>query len=164
MTTTNPSATFEPKHWDAAANQGAPAPYIPVLRGQTIQAYADGLESWGVSRETGDHTEGAGYGESISVITDPATGAIGYVTQWEWNSRVEWGIWFPGVPFQVRGKSDVHTWAWDGVRQVRWAMAHLAFKHAAAGEIVGYWAEAPDRETAHAANETWIAQRIASYR
>lgn len=156
-------STYTPKTWDAATNQGAPAPYIPVLRGLTVQAYADNLDAYGEDRETRDTTEGRGYGERITVIADPATGAIGYVTQWEWNSRVEWGIWTEHG-FTCRGKSDVHTWAWDGVRQVRWAMAQLAFKHAEPGEIVGYWAEAPDRETAHAASEVWLAQRLAQLR
>lgn len=155
---------FTPKTWNPATNQGAPAPFIPVLRGCTVQAYAEGLESWGVDRETGDHTQGNGYGEKITVILDPATGAIGYVTQWEWNSRVEWGIWAPGQRFERRGKSDVHTWPWDAVRQVRWAMAHLAFKSAEPGEIVGYWAEAPDRATADAANEVWLEERLAQLR
>jgi hypothetical protein len=164
MTTTNASDTFQPKHWDAAANQGAPAPYIPVLRGRTLQAYGEALESWGVSRETDDHTEGAGYGESISVITDPATGIVGYVTQWEWNSRVEWGVRTP-AGFEKRGKSDTHTWPWDAVETVRHLIAHAAFRMAReAGELVGYWAEAQDFETARAANEAWVAQRIASYR
>lgn len=154
---------FTPKTWNPETNQGAPAPYIPVLRGLTVQAYADSLQSWGVDRETGDHTVGKGYGEAITVITDPATGIIGYVTQWNWNSRVEWGVWTP-EGFTRRGKSDVHTWPWDAVRQVRWAMAHQAFKLADDAEIVGYWAEAPDRETAAAANEVWLAERLAQLR
>jgi len=158
-----PATPYTPKHWDTVKNHGAPAPYIPVLRGLTVQAYADSLESWGVDRETGDHTAGKGYGEMITVITDPATGMIGYVTQWKWNSRVEWGVWVDGE-FTCRGKSDVHTWAWDAVRQIRWSMAHQAFNRAEPGELVGYWAEAPDRATADAANEVWLTERLAQLR
>ena len=156
--------TFTPRSWDAAANQGAPAPYIPTLRGLTMKAYADSLISMGIERDTGDGSEGKGYGECLSAIADPATGIVGYVTQWEWNSPVRWEIWTEhGV--ERRGRSDVHIWPWDAVKTVRLLLAQAAFKAGQkSGEIVGYWAEAQDAEAARAAHAEWAAARIASYR
>lgn len=164
MTETTSTETFEPKQWNANGDQIMPAPWIPTFHGLRHDQYRDALTSVGLKAGAEDNA-GRGYGEQITVITDPFTGAVGYVTEWEWNSRVEWGTWTPDGNFEQRGKSDTHTWMWDAVKMIRHTMTCAAFKAAHdAGELIGYWAQAQDRDAANAANEEWVAARIAANR
>jgi len=128
--------TWQPKVW---TGRGA-VPDIPVLDGKVFSEYAAALIGWGISG-IGEVTDGAGYGDQIAVITDPATGAIGVMTHWQWNSRVEWHVWTPDG-YERRGKADTNLWTWDAVKTVRHLLAHYAFsKGRREGQTVSYWAE-----------------------
>lgn len=85
------TTTWTPKIW---ADTQHDMPNIPVVDGMTQHAYGEALESFGENRDDRSITSGGkGYGERISVVYDPATGNLGVVTQWEWNSPVLSYIW-----------------------------------------------------------------------
>lgn len=154
--------TWTPRQWNPDANQGAPAPYIPVVEGKTQQIYADTLPDFGEDRD--GHAVPAGYHNRITVIYDDATGAIGVVTKWRWNDPVCWYVWTPDDLQQRTGyQFEVNLWPWDAVKTVRHELAFYAFAKAhREGTAVGYWAQAQDYETARVAHEEWLATRLAA--
>jgi hypothetical protein len=130
------TTTWTPKFWTDTQHD---MPNIPVVDGMTQHAYGESLPSFGESREDSSQTKGAGYGERISVVYDPATGNLGVVTQWEWNSPVLSYIWTAeGLDFHQH--ADPHSWMWDAVKGVRHSLAWYAFRAARrAGTTESYW-------------------------
>jgi hypothetical protein len=130
------TTTWTPKVW----TQPGTMPLINVVDGKMFGQYAEALTGWGVDKD-GNHTRGAGYGDRIAVIIDPATGNIAVVTHWEWNSPVITYIWTP-EGLDRRSHVDPHQWMWDAVTSARHSLTWHAFKAAAdAGTVRSYWTE-----------------------